>query len=196
MDAVWGCAGCAGDGGGCGGGCGGRGRGGRESEEGALGDGGRRLAARLSSATLSHAPASCSSSITTTTTASRHIPRRRHIEVGRCTATMTVRPAHETKHIQELQYPFLASTFHLAQHDNGLANGTALWLGAQCLSLYLADICARKAANPSQTRPKLIELGSGIGLSAYVFPPSCSIFPPLHGVYSVLPSLSGSLSVL
>ena len=105
-----------------------------------------------------------------------------------------VRPAHHTKHVPLLQYPFRNSSFHLTQRNNGQSNGTALWLGAQCLSLYLADICARKASIPSQTRPKLIELGSGIGLSAYVFPPSCSIFPPLHGVYSVLPSLSGSLS--
>ena len=107
-----------------------------------------------------------------------------------------VRPAHHTKHVPLLQYPFRNASFHLTQRNNGQSNGTDLWLGAQCLSLYLADICARKASIPSQTRPKLIELGSGIGLSAYVFPPSCSIFPPLHGVYSVLPSLSGSLSVL
>ena len=91
---------------------------------------------------------------------------------------MSLRPAHETKHIQELQYPFLASTFHLAQHDNGLANGTALWLGAQCLSIYLAQLYGTKHRIPSQQqqrRPRVIELGSGIGLSAYVPGPPCSL---------------------
>ena len=76
----------------------------------------------------------------------------------------------------------------LYQRDDGQSNGTALWLGGQCLSLYLVDI-ARKAVTirekatassssleaPSHTasrdmpalpRPKAIELGSGIGLTA------------------------------
>ncbi|KAI8998522.1 hypothetical protein BD414DRAFT_575041 [Trametes punicea] len=88
-----------------------------------------------------------------------------------------LRPAHETKHLSVLDYPFRAHRFHLAQLDNGVTNGTALWLGAQCLSLYLADNhlkhkpssspSAASAALPSGgKRPRAIELGSGIGLSA------------------------------
>ncbi|CAL1704367.1 unnamed protein product [Somion occarium] len=77
-----------------------------------------------------------------------------------------VLPAHQTKHLSQLQYPFRTCCFHLAQRDNGQTNGTALWLGAQCLSLYLADICARKSATAAKQRPRVIELGSGVGLSA------------------------------
>ena len=79
-------------------------------------------------------------------------------------------PAHETKHVPSLDYPFKASSFRLAQRDNGDSNGTALWLGAQCLSLFLADHYASKHSHDpkSAIRPKAIELGSGIGLTAYV----------------------------
>ncbi|KAH9951914.1 hypothetical protein B0H21DRAFT_683990 [Amylocystis lapponica] len=73
-------------------------------------------------------------------------------------------PAHHTKHIPLLQYPFRSSCFHLAQLDNGATNGSALWLGAQCLSLYLADTLKPKSL--AGRRPRAIELGSGIGLSA------------------------------
>lgn len=88
--------------------------------------------------------------------------------------TMALRPAHETKHIPLLQYPFRAHLFHLTQLDNGATNGTGLWLGAQCLSLYLSDLLRNKSASPSglstgaQRPNKAIELGSGIGLSACV----------------------------
>ncbi|TFY60280.1 hypothetical protein EVJ58_g5252 [Rhodofomes roseus] len=74
------------------------------------------------------------------------------------------RPAHSTKHLALLRYPFRDLVFHLAQRDDGLTNGTALWLGAQCLSLYLADALRLKA--PPARRLRAIELGSGIGLSA------------------------------
>lgn len=53
--------------------------------------------------------------------------------------TTMARPAHETKHISSLQYRFNEHTFDLAQIDDGHSNGTALWLGAQCLSAFLAD---------------------------------------------------------
>ncbi|GLB35032.1 putative lysine methyltransferase [Lyophyllum shimeji] len=76
-------------------------------------------------------------------------------------------PAHSTKHIPLLCYPFASSTFYLAQLDDGVSNGTALWLGAQCLSVYLASIHHR--LNPrSGISPRVVELGSGIGLTALV----------------------------
>ena len=87
---------------------------------------------------------------------------------------MALRPAHETKHIPLLQYPFRAHTFHLTQLDNGATNGTGLWLGAQCLSLYLSNLLRNRPMSSSglpagAQRPKTaIELGSGIGLSACV----------------------------
>ncbi|KZT67699.1 hypothetical protein DAEQUDRAFT_792362 [Daedalea quercina L-15889] len=79
-------------------------------------------------------------------------------------ATHPPRPAHRTKHLALLRYPFRNTVFDLTQSDNGLTNGTALWLGAQCLSLYLADALKLKA--PPGRRLQAIELGSGIGLSA------------------------------
>ncbi|KAI0636846.1 hypothetical protein C8Q77DRAFT_1071137 [Trametes polyzona] len=92
------------------------------------------------------------------------------------TSPSAPRPAHETKHISVLDYPFRAHRFHLAQRDNGATNGSALWLGAQCLSLYLTDQLKPQHSRPhpspssgtsdAASRPRAIELGSGIGLSA------------------------------
>lgn len=75
-------------------------------------------------------------------------------------------PAHQTKHIPILTYPHPHHTFHLSQSDDGHSNGTALWLGAQILSLYLAHHLKRP--QPQQRRPRAVELGSGVGLTACV----------------------------
>ncbi|OCH95016.1 hypothetical protein OBBRIDRAFT_768598 [Obba rivulosa] len=78
-------------------------------------------------------------------------------------------PAHQTKHLSLLQYPFKDACFQLAQLDDGSTNGTALWLGAQCLSLYLAELYRNKALHAlsaSGKNPRAVELGSGVGLSA------------------------------
>ncbi|KAI0724070.1 hypothetical protein C8Q72DRAFT_889829 [Fomitopsis betulina] len=77
---------------------------------------------------------------------------------------LSPRPAHRTKHLALLRYPFRNTLFDLIQSNNGLTNGTALWLGSQCLSLYLADALRLKA--PPGRRLRAIELGSGVGLSA------------------------------
>ncbi|KAG9318784.1 hypothetical protein JVU11DRAFT_884 [Chiua virens] len=75
-------------------------------------------------------------------------------------------PAHNTKHIRSLKYTHLSQTFHLTQSDDGRSNGTALWLGGQILSLYLAYHL--KPTAHKQPRPRAIELGSGVGLTALV----------------------------
>ncbi|KAH7889294.1 hypothetical protein F5I97DRAFT_499636 [Phlebopus sp. FC_14] len=78
-------------------------------------------------------------------------------------------PAHHTKHLTTLAYPFNGHTFHLAQQDNGTSNGTALWLGSQVLSAYLANELKgtrSRVAVGQQRRPRAVELGSGIGLTA------------------------------
>lgn len=107
---------------------------------------------------------------------SHHMPRRKQI-----TAQRSPRPAHDTKHEPELAYPFLSCTFRLRQFNDGRGNGTGLWLGSQCLSLYLEDIqptllkqvkSRRKLASESEgegPKPRAIELGSGIGLGAFVY---------------------------
>ncbi|KAK0459640.1 putative methyltransferase-domain-containing protein [Desarmillaria tabescens] len=75
-------------------------------------------------------------------------------------------PAHATKHLPLLSYSFSSSlTFRLAQSDDGTSNGTALWLGAQVLSVYLAQVVHPRLFRPGM---RVIELGSGIGLSALV----------------------------
>lgn len=71
------------------------------------------------------------------------------------TNSMSLLPAHATKHLSVLQY----NSFTLVQTDDGKSNGTALWLGAQVLSAYLSTL--------SVSPGRAIELGSGIGLSAY-----------------------------
>ncbi|KAJ7583510.1 putative methyltransferase-domain-containing protein [Mycena floridula] len=71
-------------------------------------------------------------------------------------------PAHKTKHIPLLRYTLKNDHFDLAQLDNGVSNGTALWLGAQCLSAYLVEHNSKYAKEGMRA----IELGSGIGLTA------------------------------
>lgn len=91
----------------------------------------------------------------------------------------TTQPAHHTKHLPVLAYPFNSVVFHLVQRDDGTSNGTALWLGAQVLSIYLSAEFKGKSRKiiESETdnntsvlydtaRPKAVELGSGIGLMA------------------------------
>ncbi|KAI0362249.1 hypothetical protein OH77DRAFT_1441621 [Trametes cingulata] len=111
----------------------------------------------------------------------------------------SLRPAHETKHIPFLVYPFRTHRFHLAQLDNGATNGSALWLGAQCLTLFLSDNLKNKP--PSSTglssggnRPRAIDLGSGIGLSALALASMGwdVIATDLHDVVSTV--LSGNVS--
>ncbi|KAH8117329.1 hypothetical protein DFH11DRAFT_1839761 [Phellopilus nigrolimitatus] len=90
-------------------------------------------------------------------------------------------PAHQTKHLPMLTYPFFDNTFELSQSNDGHVNGTALWLGAQCLSAFLADVLPspqtksfHRTTNSSASvlqgqgvrKLRAIELGSGIGLSA------------------------------
>ncbi|KAM6500596.1 hypothetical protein JOM56_003610 [Amanita muscaria] len=73
--------------------------------------------------------------------------------------SLAVLPAHHTKHLSALNYPFSSSSFLLNQNNDGTSNGTALWLGAQCLSLFLPTL-------HSKSPRRVLELGSGIGLTA------------------------------
>ncbi len=76
-------------------------------------------------------------------------------------------PAHVTKHVPLLVCPFnSSSSFVLSQRADGVSNGTALWLGGQCLAIYLAHNLPR--CNLHSKRPSVIELGSGIGFTACV----------------------------
>ncbi|KAG6878702.1 hypothetical protein C0993_011517 [Termitomyces sp. T159_Od127] len=110
---------------------------------------------------------------------------------------MALLPAHRTKHQPLLVWP----PFRLAQSDDGAANGTALWLGAQCLAAYLASLPAAPGV--------LLELGSGIGLTALVMsslrwhvlatdiPPVIAsvLAPNIQNNLGRLPPASGSIQV-
>ncbi|KAJ3726089.1 hypothetical protein EV361DRAFT_880007 [Lentinula raphanica] len=83
-----------------------------------------------------------------------------------------MQPAHQTKHQSILEISFLPElTFHLSQKNQSENNsstgttGTTLWLGAQCLSAYIAQY--HKPPQNQQTTTA-IELGSGVGLSSLV----------------------------
>ncbi|THH06757.1 hypothetical protein EW145_g3875 [Phellinidium pouzarii] len=58
-------------------------------------------------------------------------------------------PAHQTKHLSTLVYPFFDTTLTLSQSDDGDSNGTALWLGAQCLSVFLASVLPTFTSTPT-----------------------------------------------
>ncbi|KAF8682165.1 Lysine methyltransferase [Rhizoctonia solani] len=72
-------------------------------------------------------------------------------------------PAHTTKHLPFLHIPFREHVFVLAQADDGVSNGTTLWLGGQLLAAYIASLPI-----PPKSTARVIELGSGIGLTALV----------------------------
>jgi len=80
-------------------------------------------------------------------------------------------PAHRTKHLPLLvDYPFGSARFSLSQTDDGRlkTTGSTLWLGSQVLSLYLRQVVSTRIqlADGLHRPVKVIELGSGIGLSA------------------------------
>jgi len=84
-------------------------------------------------------------------------------------------PAFYSKH-----KPLLSTSFglYLAQNDQGISNGTCLWLGGQVLAHYLAQTHARFRP-PASFVPRAIELGSGIGMTALVS-------PVRHSIYSII----------
>ena len=96
-------------------------------------------------------------------------------------------PAHQTKHIETLSYDFLTHTFHLSQLADGSYNGTALWLGAQCLSIYLAD--ALRPASKFRTRSENTGISSKGTLIALVHPYSTTF---AHGL-AVLTAIFASV---
>lgn len=81
---------------------------------------------------------------------------------------MSSQPAHLTKHIPVLEYSLNSTVFLLSQLSDGVSNGTALWLGGQCLAMYFVQMHNKFKPSNLQRPPRVIELGSGIGLTAYV----------------------------
>jgi hypothetical protein len=53
---------------------------------------------------------------------------------------LSILPAQDTKHLPLLQYPFKNHIFQLSQSNDGASNGSALWLGGQVLTAYLANV--------------------------------------------------------
>lgn len=91
---------------------------------------------------------------------------------------MAALPAQHTKHLNSLHYPFHDNDFHLAQRDDGVSNGTALWLGGQLMAAFLSQTLATRRT----PRLRAIELGAGIGLTScvrFLFAMHAIILPPL-----------------
>ena len=95
-------------------------------------------------------------------------------------------PAHATKHFPRLVCPFASSSFTLSQRADGVSNGTALWLSAQCLAMYLAHNLPR-SLNANRRRPRALELGSGIGFTAWAF---CCTSCPFHLGFTLISRLA------
>ncbi|GAA5932811.1 uncharacterized protein JCM15063_002211 [Sporobolomyces koalae] len=81
-------------------------------------------------------------------------------------------PAHETKHLDTLDY-LLPNGTRVIVHQDGTtpdSTGRTVWLGAQVLAVYLHDLhklgSLVSAKVSKQRRPTAIDVGAGTGLSA------------------------------
>ncbi|ORY61945.1 hypothetical protein BCR35DRAFT_283426, partial [Leucosporidium creatinivorum] len=82
-------------------------------------------------------------------------------------------PAHQTKHLQQLEYPLPSGQFvNIVQNDSlEDSTGRTLWLGAQVLAVYLHDLFGsdksyKSVAGGAKRRKTVCDLGSGTGLLA------------------------------
>ncbi|QRW26975.1 methyltransferase domain protein [Rhizoctonia solani] len=78
-------------------------------------------------------------------------------------------PAHTTKHLPFLHIPFREHVFVLAQADDGVSNGTTLWLGGQLLAAYIASL-------PTPPKPPLVSSSWEVVLVS----PRMSSLPPRY----------------
>lgn len=78
---------------------------------------------------------------------------------------MQMQPASDTKHIPTLTIDFNHTTrLHIQQDDQGLSTANTLWIGGQVLAAYIQQFHPCNKHGPPQ---RVIELGSGVGLTAY-----------------------------
>lgn len=78
-----------------------------------------------------------------------------------------MQPASDTKHIPTLTIDFNHTTrLFIQQDDRELSTADTLWIGGQVLAAYIQQYhpCSQHAHSPPQ---RVIELGSGVGLTAY-----------------------------
>lgn len=99
--------------------------------------------------------------------------------------SMAALPAQHTKHLNSLHYRFLDNDFHLAQRDDGISNGTALWLGGQLMAAFLSQTFATRRT----PRLRAIELGAGIGLTSFVLLYPCILYYTSSAFSLVLSSI-------
>lgn len=72
-------------------------------------------------------------------------------------------PAYNTKQVSVLRCTIAGKTYDLEQNDTSRETGSTLWLSSQVLCEYLSEVYNKGAKQKS-----VIELGSGIGLTALV----------------------------
>lgn len=110
-----------------------------------------------------------------------------------------MQPASDTKHIPTLTVDFGYNTrLHIQQDDQDNHNrepstGNTLWIGGQVLAAYIQQFHPCKTHAPPQ---RVIELGSGVGLTAYVMFVACSWGPAVGGPVSVPPRARSLLPLL
>lgn len=80
-------------------------------------------------------------------------------------------PAHQTKHLQQLDYPLPSGQVVSIVQNDSLedSTGRTLWLGAQVLAIYLHDLFggSEKAytsvSGGTKRRKRVIDVGGGTG---------------------------------
>lgn len=76
-----------------------------------------------------------------------------------------MQPASDTKHISTLTIDFNHTTrLHIQQDDRELSTANTLWIAGQVLAAYIQQFHPCNRHRPPQ---RVIELGSGVGLTAY-----------------------------
>lgn len=76
-----------------------------------------------------------------------------------------MQPASDTKHIPTLTIDFNHTTrLYIQQNDQELSTANTLWIGGQVLAAYIRQFHPCNKHAPPQ---RVIELGSGVGLTAY-----------------------------
>ncbi|GAA5922666.1 hypothetical protein JCM3775_005808 [Rhodotorula graminis] len=77
-------------------------------------------------------------------------------------------PAHATKDQLVLDYVLPGQHTVTVEQDNSLADSTGrtVWLGAQVLAVYLADLLSTSSTSASRSTQRAVDLGSGTGLVA------------------------------
>lgn len=100
-------------------------------------------------------------------------------------------PAYDTKHLSLLTCHVDGSTYILHQDNASCETGSTLWLSAQVLIAYLLG---RRPRRRSARRERVLELGSGIGLTALALRQILHAHVVASDCAAILPLLTRNIS--